>query len=82
MYGWSSQFSFPYITIAASGEPFDMTALTTEYDSSQLTRIKLSWAAANDNSEPVDAYEILILQEDGTFSESSECDGSADPVLS
>lgn len=32
IYGWSSQFSFPYVSIMASGIPAPMAPVTTSYD--------------------------------------------------
>lgn len=82
VYGWSPQYSYPYIQIAASGKPDKMPRLTSSYDESEPTSVKLSWDAAYDNSEAVDAYQILIRQSDGTFTEElTECNGSTDPVL-
>lgn len=59
-----------------------MPRLTTSYDASEPTSVKLSWDPAYDNSEPVDAYQILIRQSDDSYTELvAECDGSQDPVL-
>jgi hypothetical protein len=65
VYGWSKQFSFPYIKIVSSGIPFEMSPVQVNYDPEDLTNIIISWLAADNNSEPITNYEILVLQSDG-----------------
>jgi hypothetical protein len=42
------------------------------------TNVRVTWVAADANSDPLDAYEILILASDGVTyeEETSDCDGS------
>lgn len=61
VYGWSAQFSFPHVSIEASGKPAPMDTVITTYDVQQLTSVKISWTEPYDNSEPIIDYEILIL---------------------
>ncbi len=82
VYGWSAQFSFPHVSIEASGKPAPMDTVTTTYDLQKLTSVKIAWTEPYDNSEPIIDYEILILQENGSLKASSECNGALDPVKS
>ena len=54
---------------------------TSIYD---VVFVRVTWTAADPNSDPLDAYEVLILTEDGeTYAaETSSCDGSDADVLS
>jgi hypothetical protein len=65
VYGWSKQFSFPYVKIVSSGIPFEMAPVLVNYDPEDLTNIIISWLAANNNSELITNYEIWIQQSDG-----------------
>ena len=45
--------------------------------------VRIAWSAADSNSDPLDAYEIMILTSDGTTyaQELVSCDGSSsDPI--
>jgi hypothetical protein len=80
--GYAQDFSHPEVIIKSSGYPGVMPSLNTEYDTLIPTSVKISWAAAFDNYETIDAYQILIKQADGTFTESlAECDGSDTLIL-
>lgn len=68
-------------TIAASAAPDQMAAPTTAVQ--DAVNIRVAWGAADANSDPLIAYEILILTSDGvTFAEeTSSCDGSTSGPL-
>jgi len=39
--------------------------------------VRIQWVKPYENSEPIDAYKILILQSNGVYSELTQwCDGS------
>lgn len=80
IYGWSSQFSFPYVGIAASGIPAPMSPVSTSYNQTLPTSVLIQWTTPYTNSEPIIDYDILILQANGIYSNSSQCDGTALPV--
>ena len=63
--------------IAASAAPDQMAATTTAVR--DLVNIRVGWVAADANSDPLAAYEVLILTGDGvTFAEdTTTCDGSS-----
>jgi hypothetical protein len=82
VYGFALFYSHPEVLIKSSGIPYVMPSLSTEYDTIVPTSVKIFWDAAFDNYETIDAYQILIKQADGTFTESlAECDGSTAQVL-
>jgi hypothetical protein len=52
-----------------------MSALTKAVESD--TYIRISWSSPYNNSNDIDAYQILIKQADGTYSELiAECNGA------
>jgi hypothetical protein len=64
------------LTIIADAAPDQMAAPTSAIDSS--VDVKITWAAADANSAPLDRYKVEISAHDGiTFAESvATCPGS------
>jgi hypothetical protein len=78
-HGWGAVSSS--VSVAASEEPDQMDAPTTTKQDD--VNVRIGWEAADSNSDPLDAYEIMILTSDGvTYAEESvSCDGStSDPI--
>ena len=91
IYGWSSDYSSPYIVLEAAEEPAQMQSVTLEYDSVEPQSIKISWVAPHDNSDEITGYEVRIYSypglTQGTFTERdyftiAECDAEVEPVFS
>lgn len=66
----------PLLTIIADAAPDQMAAPTSAIDS--LVDVKITWAAADANSAPLDRYKVEIYAHDGiNFAESvATCPGS------
>jgi len=77
-HGWGA--ASPAALIVASAAPDLMLAPTSAIAGEVYVRV--AWAAADANSDPLDAYEVLIATSAGTFeTELTACDGaSAGPV--
>jgi hypothetical protein len=78
-HGWGATSTTT--TIAASAAPDQMgTPTTTVQD---VVNIRVAWVAADANSDPLVAYEILILTSDGTTfaTDTTTCDGSTSGPL-
>jgi large repetitive protein len=78
VYGWG-----PYsdsTSIIASQAPAQPQVPTTEIVG---TDAEISWTAPADNGEAITAYEVLVLESDGTTftEESTSCDGSDSAVV-
>jgi hypothetical protein len=74
-HGWGAVS--PSTVIAASAAPDQMLPPTTAIQ--DLVNVRIAWAAADANSDPLLAYEVLIRTSDGTTfaPETASCDGSA-----
>ena len=73
VHGWSEFSSI--ISAEAAQWPDPPAAITTSLTN---LKIRISWVAPTDNFKDITAYQILIqdTNEDGTFIETSFCDGS------
>lgn len=60
------------LTILAAQKPEAPTNLVTSIDGSN---VKIKWSSADDGSTSIFGYLIQIKQHDGTFSESTSCNG-------
>jgi len=78
-HGWGAVSPVTYIV--ASAAPGLMLAPTTAISSA--VNVRVAWVAADANSDPLDAYEVLIATKAGTFvAELTDCDGSTAGPLS
>ncbi len=66
-------------TIRTSDKPETMVAVTTSVEDD--TYVRITWVAPYDNSEPIEAYQILIQQSNGAYSEhTGACNGAVAPI--
>jgi hypothetical protein len=72
-HGWGE--ASPVAYIVASAAPGLMPAPTTSIQ--DAVNVRVAWEAADANSDPLDAYEVLIATSSGDFlTELTDCDGS------
>jgi hypothetical protein len=78
-HGWGA--ASPVTLVAANAAPDSTPAPTTAI--SGLVNVRVAWVAAYANSEPLDAYEVLLATSSGAFvAELSSCDGASAGPLS
>ena len=84
IYGWQELFSDPVVTLYASEAPGQLATVTTAYnESDDPLSVLITWEKPDENSEPISAYEILILAKDGqTWNEETlGCDGEQESIV-
>ena len=58
----------PSVTLKASTLPAQMSTLTVEKDSTDATKVKITWLIPDSNGEDLIDFEIYIKEKDGAFS--------------
>lgn len=76
-YGWGAD-STP-LAVYAAAKPEAPSAPTS---SKQSINMRISWPMPDVNGLAATEYQILIMQKDGTYTESAQCDGSDSTVVS
>jgi hypothetical protein len=81
-YGFGEYSSIVAIKASSAPDKVDMPDARWVSISDTEAGIEISWNAPSSNNEPITAYSVEIADNNSTFDESSECNGSSDAIKS